>query len=77
MKQILDYVLIDQSKSSDKKVKFKFPKIAASALSHFSNHTNEFFQIKIKDRLINFERLFERFLQNFSNDLNYTRTGYI
>lgn len=80
--RLMEYVLIDQSITEDRKAAYKHPFVAAEILSSPNSKIFEYFGTPNEtDVLVNFERLFSCFLDNdkkiLTTDINFTRAGYI
>jgi len=80
--RLMDYVLIDQNATEDKKAAYKYPFVAAEILSSANNKIFEYFGTPNETgTLINFERIFSCFLDKdkkvLTTEINFTRAGYI
>ena len=80
--KLMDYVLIDQNHTDDRKTAYKFPFIAAEILSSANAKIFEYFGTPNETgNLVNFERLFSCFIDNdkkiATTEINFTRAGYI
>lgn len=82
MDRLLDFVLIDQNMTEDKKAAYKYPFVAAEILSSPNAKIFEYFSTPNENgTLANFERLFSCFVDKdkkvLNAEINFTRAGYI
>lgn len=82
MDKLLDYVLIDQNITEDRKAAFKYPFVSTEIMSSPNSKVFEYFGTPNENGILaNFERLFSTFVDKdkkiLITEVNFTRAGYI